>query len=81
MIQEKNTLKGYLFLAPILILIALFLIYPFMRVIHVSFYATRFGFGKMEFDGFNNYLALFRDEVFRVSIKNSIDRDVKILSG
>ena len=72
MIQKKNSINGYLFLSPILILITIFLIYPFMRVIHVSFFATRFGFGKMEFSGIQNYISLFKDEVFQTSVLNSM---------
>jgi len=72
LIKKKNSIKGYLFLSPILILITIFLIYPFIRVIHVSLFATRFGFGKMEFSGIQNYISLFKDEVFQTSVLNSM---------
>jgi len=69
--KTKKQYVGYLFLSPILILIILFLIYPFINVIRISFYSTRFGFGDMEFCGFKNFVTIFQDEVFRESIKNS----------
>jgi len=68
----RNQLRGYLFLLPILILLSIFLIFPFINVIRLSFYSTKFGFGKMNFTGFNNYFSLFKDSVFRISIKNSL---------
>jgi multiple sugar transport system permease protein len=70
--QKKNQLKGYLFLSPIIILIAIFLIYPFVNVIRISFFKTQFGFGEMEFSGIKNFILLFKDEVFRISIRNSL---------
>jgi len=70
--QKKNQLKGYLFLSPIIILIAIFLIYPFVNVIRISFFKTQFGFGEMEFSGIKNFILLFKDEVFRISIRNSM---------
>lgn len=70
--QKKNSIKGLLFLSPILLLIIIFLIYPFIRVIHISFFTTRFGFGKMEFSGIKNYVSIFKDEVFRIGVRNSL---------
>jgi multiple sugar transport system permease protein len=70
--QKRNSIKGLLFLSPILLLIIIFLIYPFIRVIHLSFFTTRFGFGKMEFSGIKNYVSIFKDEVFRIGVRNSL---------
>jgi len=72
MLKHKRSVRGYLFLSPILLLIIIFLIYPFIRVIYISFFTTKFGFGKMEFTGFQNYASLFKDEVFQIGIRNSM---------
>jgi multiple sugar transport system permease protein len=70
--KKKSSVKGYIFLLPILLLILVFLVYPFIKVIHTSFFTTRFGFGRMDFSGFKNYVSLFKDEVFRIGIYNSL---------
>ena len=69
--KRKNQIFGFLLLLPLLLLIGIFLVYPFISVIRISFYTTQFGFGKMEYSGLKNFFSLFKDEVFRISLKNS----------
>ncbi|MBA7481290.1 Lactose transport system permease protein LacF [subsurface metagenome] len=68
----KNNIFGYLYLSPVLVLIIVFLIYPFLNVIKVSFFSAKFGFGEMSYAGLKNYISLFQDEVFLKSIYNSV---------
>ena len=70
--KKKNQIIGFLLLLPLLSLIAIFLVYPFISVIRTSFFATQFGFGEMEYSGLKNFSSLFKDEVFRTSVKNSL---------
>ena len=72
MLPKRNQIKGYLFLLPVLIFVCFFLIYPFILTIRISFFSTPFGFGKMEFNGLGNYHSLFKDEEFRIGLKNSL---------
>lgn len=69
--KKRSQLKGLLLLSPMLILIGLFLVYPFANVIRLSFFKTQFGFGKMEYYGFKNFITVFSDKVFLESVKNS----------
>ncbi len=68
----KDNVYGYLCLFPILFLIAIFLIYPFIDAIKISFFSAKLGFGKMSYVGFKNYASLLEDEVFLKSIYNSL---------
>lgn len=62
---------GYVFLLPILLLILCVFVYPFISVFVLSFYSTKFGFGRMDFAGLKNYLTLFREPLFWTSVRNS----------
>ena len=59
------------FLAPALILFAIFVIWPIFQSIWISFHKWD-GFGPMEWVGFKNYVTLFSDPRFFVSIKNNV---------
>jgi len=59
----------YIFLAPILIIFAAFVIYPFVYSIILSF--TEFDAGRYVFKGVENYQKLFKDKIFVTSIKNT----------
>ena len=56
---------------PILIVYCVFIILPIIIAIYYSF--TRYsGIGKARFTGLSNYVRLFKDEVFWVSLKNTL---------
>lgn len=71
----KKTLEDkigmVLFLIPALVLFTAFFIYPVGYVIATSFLKWD-GMGTAQFVGLNNYVAIFKDDVFRVSIKNNV---------
>lgn len=59
-IGASNNWKGWLYLAPVIILVAIFLIYPLINTIFIAFtgnyeYAT----GKFEYLTFDNFLYIF----------------------
>ncbi|MDC7125271.1 MAG: sugar ABC transporter permease [Spirochaetales bacterium] len=62
--KQSETLSGYLFLAPILILMGLFVFYGLIYVVRLSFFKWN-GFmpETMEFRGLKNYRILFSDPV------------------
>jgi len=69
--KVKQTLSPYLFISPFLILFALFLFYPTISAFRLSFYSWN-GVGAMVPVGFQNYLRMFSDDIFRQSLINGI---------
>lgn len=59
------------FLAPALILFSIFVIWPILQSIWISFHQWS-GFGEMTWVGFDNYRVLFGDGDFRLSLVNNI---------
>ncbi|WP_284139122.1 MULTISPECIES: sugar ABC transporter permease [unclassified Virgibacillus] len=66
----KRNLTGYLFISPQLLFFMVFLVYPIFEGIRLSLY--KINYGNMTFIGFDNYKALFQDEVFIKSAVNTV---------
>lgn len=69
-LQRKDALSGYMFIAPALISLLIFMVYPVIA----SFVISGFDWGILtapKFIGFENYKTLFRDPVFLESLKNT----------
>ena len=60
-----------LFLAPAVILFVVYVIFPILQSIWLSFYEWD-GIGEKTFVGFNNYVELFDDYQFWVALKNNL---------
>ena len=58
----------YVMIAPIVVIFALFMIYPILRSLYLSFFELVSG--SYEFVGFQNYTRLFKDETFWKSLFN-----------
>jgi multiple sugar transport system permease protein len=69
--RKKFEIKGLLLLLPIIILMAGLFIYPLLMTFRNSLFATKFGFGEMEFYRLGNFINLFQDEVFIITLKNT----------
>lgn len=69
--NENNRLMGYLFLLPNIIGFAIFTFIPVIAACYISF-TDWDGFGEMKFIGFQNYIKMFSDKVFLVSLKNTL---------
>jgi raffinose/stachyose/melibiose transport system permease protein len=69
--HNRNLKHILLFLAPALIIYTIYFIYPLGFVFATSFTLWD-GISPMEFNGFNNYIKLFGDETFRLSLRNNI---------
>ena len=65
----KSRILPYIFLTPTFILLALFLYYAIFLAIKNSFTDAQFGTAST-FIGLENYIALFKDEVFLASLLN-----------
>jgi len=69
--KNKNMKMILLFLVPVALLYFFFFIYPLGFVLTTSLMKWN-GISAMEFVKFNNYIKLFSDETFQLSIKNNI---------
>ncbi len=67
---SKMSVTGMAFILPYVCLSAVFMIYPIIRGIRDSFYD--YGFGAIEFVGLSNYAKVFTDDLYLMSIKNSM---------
>ncbi|RUS46697.1 carbohydrate ABC transporter permease [Cohnella sp. AR92] len=66
----KENLTGYLFILPQTLLFLLFIVYPIIEGIRLSFYKVQFQ--KETFVGFDNYSALFSDPIFFKAVGNTV---------
>ncbi len=58
--NQKETIRGYLFVAPVLILLFLFSLYPLFKTIYFSFFDIRLAsMNRKVFAGWKNYRLLF----------------------
>jgi multiple sugar transport system permease protein len=67
---DQERISAWLYLAPALILLSIFVFYPTVRLICDSFYNWD-GMGARTFVGFENYRMLFEDDEFWQTVKNS----------
>ncbi len=66
-----NWKSGYGMLIPSFILLITFMYYPALIAIGFSF-TNWDGFNQPQFTGFQNYLTLFKDKIFLISMKNVV---------
>jgi multiple sugar transport system permease protein len=69
---KKDAFKGYILLLPVIVLVTLFMFYPFLKGIWLSFFGTKYGFGEMDFVGLKNYINIVNNEFFFLALKNSL---------
>ena len=68
---QQQKIAPYLFIAPFYILFAIFMGYPLISSLIMSFYEMR-GFQSRIFVGFANFTDLFRDPIFWKSLWNTV---------
>lgn len=66
----RENINAYLFISPALVLLFIFSFIPIISAFCLSFCKWRI-LGKPEFIGLNNYISIFKDPVFWVSLKNT----------
>jgi multiple sugar transport system permease protein len=69
---DKDTFAAWVFLAPALILLAIFLFYPIAYLLYLSFTTGSFTVKGIEWIGLRNYLRLFTDVDFWQVIGNTV---------
>ncbi|MCZ8514248.1 sugar ABC transporter permease [Paenibacillus filicis] len=67
----RSRMVGYTFLLPNILGFLLFICFPVLASFCMSFTDWN-GFGQMEFAGLSNYIRLWSDETFRISLFNSL---------
>ncbi|SDG53983.1 multiple sugar transport system permease protein [Facklamia miroungae] len=68
----QSTLQAFLYLLPMFTIIAIFIIYPIIKSIDMSFYTEYNIFtGIVEQRGWDNYLTIFKDPQFYKALKNT----------
>ncbi|WP_338119949.1 sugar ABC transporter permease [Paenibacillus thalictri] len=70
--MKRQQAMGYLFIAPNMIGVILFFFVPALFSLVISFTDWKFTSHEANFMGFDNYRRLFTDEVFYVSLKNTL---------
>lgn len=72
--KRRNNLVGYLFIAPHLVSVILFLFIPLLYSLFISFYDFNMfkGFAGSVFTGVDNYIKLFTDRKVLVSLVNNL---------
>ncbi|AEV29488.1 permease component of ABC-type sugar transporter [Sphaerochaeta pleomorpha str. Grapes] len=68
---KKETFDSYILIAPLLLLLAVFILYPVIANVYLSFFKWK-GMGHATFIGLANYRAMLKDETFWISIKNTL---------
>ncbi|MDJ0650961.1 MAG: sugar ABC transporter permease, partial [Xenococcaceae cyanobacterium MO_188.B19] len=69
---DRDTLAAWIFLAPALILLGIFLFYPIAYLIYLSFTTGSFTISGISWIGLSNYQRLFSDSDFWQVIGNTI---------
>lgn len=67
---RKNNIAAYLLLTPALVLFFVFTLYPFLYGLVISLFQWD-GFSDMKFVGIQNYIGIFRDELFYGALKHN----------
>lgn len=79
-VQKKRTMRRwitkhawpFMFLSPAMVIYGSFFIFPFLFSLYLSFMQWNLISPNKEFVGIDNYMALFADPVFWISLKNTV---------
>ena len=78
--ERKGYLSAYLMLLPAMILFIGFVVYPLVYGFFISLNQWD-GFGPMKFVGFNNYVGIFKDELFTKSLLHNVQYAITSVLG
>ncbi len=70
-LMARETVSSYLFLAPFMVFFVMFVLYPMIMCVYTSFFDATMGRDDI-FVGFDNYVELFNDSVFRKALLNTL---------
>ena len=69
--RTQNAVKGLLFLLPSIVLFSVFLFYPMIRTVYLSFFLTNASGAPTVFVGLDNFKQLFASPLFLDSLKTT----------
>ncbi|EKN71473.1 putative glycerol-3-phosphate ABC transporter, permease protein [Neobacillus bataviensis LMG 21833] len=69
--RKKTLLKGLLFLSPSILLFSIFIFYPMIRTIYLSFFLTNQAGATTVFVGMQNYIDIFTSPIFMKSLSST----------
>lgn len=69
-IFARETLVAYAFLLPAFLFFGAFVLFPILQGVYTSFFD--YSINKFDFIGFDNYIRLFKDEIFWKSMWNTL---------
>jgi len=69
MLNKKQSITGWIFLAPAVLLIAIFSFIPMIRALILSFQSGKGA--NLSFTGVNNFIRMFQDKIFMQSLMNN----------
>jgi ABC-type sugar transport system permease subunit len=70
--ERTDTIWGYLYLSPVLAWVALFMLFPMLYMIYLSFFEWNFISPDKKFIGLSNYTQLFTDQEFLESVVHTL---------
>lgn len=70
--RVAKTVRPYLYIAPAIVFLVLFTIWPIIRSVYLSFFNTDQVFSYMEFVGLEHYREMFANPVFWEVAKNTV---------
>jgi multiple sugar transport system permease protein/raffinose/stachyose/melibiose transport system permease protein len=70
--RQKETLQGYIFTAPTIVVTSIFLGIAALFVVYLSFHRVNMIAGTYEFIGLNNYIRAFSDPMLHRAIRNTL---------
>ncbi|MCG8477715.1 MAG: sugar ABC transporter permease [Spirochaetales bacterium] len=70
-IAARDRLRPYVFITPAFLILLIYIIYPTLRTIYVSFFDYSRGGAPVNF-GLQNYVAAFQDPALLIAIRNNI---------
>ncbi|MFC3387794.1 carbohydrate ABC transporter permease [Salinicoccus sesuvii] len=70
-VKNRNFIKGILFLLPSILLFSVFLFYPMLKTVYLSFFLTNASGATTVFVGLQNYIQLFTSPIFLKSFQST----------
>ncbi|MCC2686219.1 MAG: binding-protein-dependent transport system inner rane component [Paenibacillaceae bacterium] len=70
--ERTDTIWGYFYLSPVLAWVALFMLFPMLYMIYLSFFEWNFISPVKKFVGLGNYTQLFTDQEFLESVVHTL---------
>jgi multiple sugar transport system permease protein len=80
-LRQREAVVAYLFLAPFLIFFGIFVVRAVISAVQMSFYDWQILRPSRPYIGFNNYIELFNDNVWWISLQNTVAFTIMTVIG